>query len=262
MCSRSVLLAAMLAMAPFGAKGADLVVWWEKGVQAQEDEAVIQIIAAFEQDSGKHTELSFYPRDELPKKGSRRRSRPVGLPTLLSAIGWSPIFRSGLSRIGWWISRTPSATSRTCSIQINSTGPCCSTPGSGSAPCAIPKEWEPFWAFWCDQAQPAVRKALGRDDIWGIGRAMSLDAADTTDQFFQFVRAYQGDYVTGDGKLAIDDPEIRRRLVKAIDSYTAVYRKDCTPPASLTWDDGGNNEAFLAGTVLMTPNYSLSIPMR
>ena len=28
----------------------------------------------------------------------------------------------------------------------------------------------------------------------------------------------------------IDDPEVRRRLIKAIDSYTAVYRKGCTPP--------------------------------
>jgi multiple sugar transport system substrate-binding protein len=124
----------------------------------------------------------------------------------------------------------------------------------------IPKEWEPFWSFWCDQVQPAVRKALGRDDIWGIGRPMSVEAADTTDQFFQLIRAYHADYVTSDGKLVIDDPEIRQRLVKAIDSYTVVYRKGCTPPASLTWDDGGNNEAFLAQTVVMTANQSLSIP--
>ena len=33
----------------------------------------------------------------------------------------------------------------------------------------IPKEWEPFWSFWCDRVQPAVRKAIGREDIWGIG---------------------------------------------------------------------------------------------
>jgi multiple sugar transport system substrate-binding protein len=124
----------------------------------------------------------------------------------------------------------------------------------------VPKEWEPFWAFWCDQVQPAVRKASGRDDVWGIGRPMSAEANDTTDQFFQFVRAYDADYVTPDGKLVIDDPEIRRRLVKAMDSYAAVYRQGCTPPASVTWDDGGNNEAFLAQTVVMTTNLSLSIP--
>ena len=35
-----IVLAAALAMAPLGAKAADLVVWWEKGFYAQEDEAV------------------------------------------------------------------------------------------------------------------------------------------------------------------------------------------------------------------------------
>ena len=29
----------------------------------------------------------------------------------------------------------------------------------------IPKEWEPFWSFWCDKVQPAVRKATGREDV-------------------------------------------------------------------------------------------------
>ena len=36
--------------------------------------------------------------------------------------------------------------------------------------------------------------------------------------------------MTRDGRLVIDDPEVRRRLIKAIDSYTAMYRKGCTPP--------------------------------
>jgi multiple sugar transport system substrate-binding protein len=46
----------------------------------------------------------------------------------------------------------------------------------------------------------------------------------------------------------------------AIDSYTAVYREGCTPPNSAAWDNRGDNEAFLAETVVMTLNYSLSIP--
>jgi hypothetical protein len=66
--------------------------------------------------------------------------------------------------------------------------------------------------------------------------------------------------VTRDGKLVIDDPEIRQRLVKAINSYTAVYRKGCIPPDSVSRDDGGNNQAFLAETVLKTTNKSLPIP--
>jgi multiple sugar transport system substrate-binding protein len=124
----------------------------------------------------------------------------------------------------------------------------------------VPKEWAAFWSFWCDQAQPAVRHATGRDNIWGIGLAMAPEPDDTVDQFFQFVAAYEADYVTREGQLVIDRPEIRQRLVKAIDSYTAIYRKGCTPPDSVIWASfSDNNKAFLAQTFVMTPNYSLSI---
>ena len=52
-----IFLAAAIVMAPLGAGAADLVVWWEKGYYAQEDEAVREIIAAFEQKTGKQVEL-------------------------------------------------------------------------------------------------------------------------------------------------------------------------------------------------------------
>ena len=105
-----------------------------------------------------------------------------------------------------------------------------------------------------------MRRATGRDDIWGVGLSMSGEAGDTQTQFFQFMAAYDAHYVTQDGRLIIDDPEVRRRLIEAIDAYTAVYRKGCTPPDSVTWDNYGNNEAFLAQKILMTLNNSLSIP--
>jgi multiple sugar transport system substrate-binding protein len=124
----------------------------------------------------------------------------------------------------------------------------------------IPREWEAFWAFWCDRVQPAVREALGRDDVWGVGLPMSAGSPDTEDAFWQFVDAYEADYVTPDGRLVIDDPEIRRRLIEVIDSYTAVYRKDCTPPDSVTWDAYDNNARFFAQTIVMTLNSTLSIP--
>ena len=43
--------------------------------------------------------------------------------------------------------------------------------------------------------------------------------------------------MTRDGRLVIDDPEVRLKLIKAIDSYTAIYRKGCTPPDSVDWDE-------------------------
>ncbi|MBW8856976.1 MAG: carbohydrate ABC transporter substrate-binding protein, partial [Bradyrhizobium sp.] len=124
----------------------------------------------------------------------------------------------------------------------------------------IPKEWEPFWSFWCDTVQPAVRKATGRDDLWGVGVAISTSGVDTDFLFFQFVSAYEADYVTRDGRLVIDEPSVRARLVKVLDSFAAIFRKGCTPPASVDWDDNANNAAFLEQAVVMTPNPTLSIP--
>ena len=49
----AVLVALALILAPLGAAAADLVVWWEKGFYPQADEAVAEIIAAFEQETGK-----------------------------------------------------------------------------------------------------------------------------------------------------------------------------------------------------------------
>jgi multiple sugar transport system substrate-binding protein len=108
--------------------------------------------------------------------------------------------------------------------------------------------------------QPAVRQALGRDDVWGVGLPMSAEAADTENAFGEFWPPYGADYVMPDGRVVIDRPEVRQAIVEALDSYTAIYRKGCTPPDAVTWGDSGNNERFLAQAVVMTPNLSLSIP--
>ena len=279
-------MAVALVIAPFGAQAADLVVWWEKGYYAQEDEAVREIVAAFEQGSGKQVELVFQQQEELPKqdpggargrRAARLRLRHSAVPVpsqwafedrlvdLTDAVGhFSDLFdpdaldqavllnaKTGQRALyGLPIGRSTNHLHVWKSLLEQ----------AGFTLADIPKEWEAFWSFWCDQVQPAVRRATGRDDVWGIGLPMSVRADDTRTQFFQFVAAYQADYVTRDGKLVIDDPEIRRRLVKAMDSYTALYRKGCTPPGSVTWGDIDNNKAFLAQAVVMTANDTLSIP--
>jgi multiple sugar transport system substrate-binding protein len=53
---------------------------------------------------------------------------------------------------------------------------------------------------------------------------------------------------------------VRGGIVKALETYTAIWRKGCTPPDATSWTNTSNNKAFLAQTVLMTPNGSLSIP--
>jgi multiple sugar transport system substrate-binding protein len=109
----------------------------------------------------------------------------------------------------------------------------------------IPREWGAFWSFWCDKVQPAVRKIMGRDDVWGVGLPMSAAALDTHDQLEQFQFAYEAPWVSGDGRLQVNDATVRAGLVRALDAYTAIWRKGCTPPVSTSWTNVDNNKAFL-----------------
>jgi multiple sugar transport system substrate-binding protein len=280
----AVLIALTLILAPPSVKAADLVVWWQKGAYAQEDEALEETVAAFEQGSGKQVEITFVEENELPAK----------IVAALEA-GQPPDFAYGLN-VAWYVGKwafgdqladlsdtvghfsdlfDPDALNQ--SVLLNAKTGQKALYGlpigrstvhihvwkslltqAGLTLAAIPREWEPFWSFWCDQVQPAVRQATGREDIWGIGVPMSLDAAETWIFFRQFMIVYDADYVTRDGRFVIDDPEIRQRLIRAMDSYTALYRKGCTPPGAVIWGPLANNESFLAQTVVMTPNETLS----
>jgi multiple sugar transport system substrate-binding protein len=280
----AVALAALI-LAPVGAHAADLVVWWDQGYNPEEDAAVREVIAAFEQESGKHAELVFHPQDEHPAKlvAAIEAGHPPDFAWAFMLATYAPqwALEDRLVDLSGAVGHfsdlfDPAQLNRAMLLnaQTNERGLYGLPIGyvtnhlhvwknllqqSGFVLDDIPKEWEAFWSFWCDQVQPAVRKALGRDDIWGVALSMSTEPDDTVDQFFQFVAAYDADYVTPDGELVIDDPDIRRKLIKAIDSYTAVYRKSCSPPDSATWHrSSDNNKAFVAQSVVMTPNYSLS----
>jgi ABC-type glycerol-3-phosphate transport system substrate-binding protein len=53
----SVSLVSALGLAPLGVQAADLVVWWEEAWFAEEESAVDEMVAAFEQQTGKKIEL-------------------------------------------------------------------------------------------------------------------------------------------------------------------------------------------------------------
>ncbi|HEX6111575.1 MAG TPA: ABC transporter substrate-binding protein [Geminicoccaceae bacterium] len=286
MRTEAMVLAVTLATAPLCARGADLVVWWDEGFYAEEAEAVRAIVAAFEQDTGKQVEARFYPEGELPDAiaAALEAGQPPDfafglaisnhisewafegrLLDLPGAIGaFSDVFDP--DALAWWTlvnRRTGRKTLYALPMGRTTNHLHVWTSlleQAGFTLEDLPKGWEAFWSFWCDEVQPAVRKALGRDDIWGVGLNLSLKETDASTQFFQFVAAYEADYVTREGQLVIEQPEIRQRLVKAIDDYTAIYRKGCTPPDATTWGNIDNNTRFHAQALVMTPNNTLSIP--
>jgi multiple sugar transport system substrate-binding protein len=234
------------------------VVWWEKGYYPQENEAPAEIVAAFEQETGKQVELVFHEIGEAPEAilAALEVDQPPDfafalrlrhylaqwaladrLVDLTDTVGFfSDLFDPDMlargsvrnpetgqkALYGLPIGRSTNYLHVWNSLMEQ----------SGFALGDIPKEWEAFWSFWCDQVQPAARKVMRRDDLWGIALNLSGEAGETDIQFMQFANAYEANYVTRDGELIIDDPEIRRRLIRAVSSYTAPYRKGCTPRRS------------------------------
>src|SRR5688572_8150079 len=85
---RAILLAAALALVPLSARAADLVVWWEEGFNPEEDQAVREMVAAFEQKTGRQVELVFSPPEELPTKilGALEAGHP---PDFLYTLGFN-----------------------------------------------------------------------------------------------------------------------------------------------------------------------------
>jgi multiple sugar transport system substrate-binding protein len=286
MRSRTAVLAAMLAMAPLGAEAADLVVWWEQGFYPQADEAVAEIVAAFEQKTGKEVELVQPRPDDVFDKvhAALGGGRPPDFLFAYYGERWIPqwAYQDKLSdlaeTLGPVLSLFDADAIEASTLFNDSTGRhgLYALPiGRGSnhvhvwkslleragfTLADIPQGWDAYWTFWCDQVQPAVRKALGRADVWGIGLPMSAAANDTNDQLFQFQLSYDAPWLDRDRRLQVDNSNVRAGLVKALDDYTTIWRKGCTPPASTNWANVDNNKAFLAQTVVMTANPSLSIP--
>jgi multiple sugar transport system substrate-binding protein len=251
----TVLVALALVLAPFGVDAADLVVWWEKGFTVEEDEAISEIVTAFEQESGKQVQLILSPQEELLSK----------IQAALQA-GKPPDFAFGLdasSYISQWafddrlvdLSAAVGTFTNMFDAEVLNSATLLNGRSGQRALYAVPmgqathlvhvwkslleqagftlddvpKDWDSFWSFWCDQVQPAVRQTMGRQDIWGVGLIMSAEAFDGVDAFFQFVVAFHADYVTSDGQRIIDEPGIRANLIKAIDAYTAILPQRLQP---------------------------------
>jgi multiple sugar transport system substrate-binding protein len=88
---------------------------------------------------------------------------------------------------------------------------------------------------------------------------MSVQSVEPRINYTEFQLAYGTPWTSADGRLQVDNPAVRAGMIQALDSYTAIWRKGCTPPDSVDWTGRGNNEAFVAQRVVMTINNTLSV---
>ena len=263
-----------------------LTVWWVKGYYKAEDDALFEAIKKFE---AKHknikVELSQYPiQDTIPKTVSALDS---GSPP---DVAYSDVFDfqvtakwaydgkledlskvidplrakfepAALSTTFLYNNATQSRAyyafpikQQTMHIQYwkDMLGE------AGYKDSDIPKDWKPFWDFWCDKVQTGYRKNSGKRGF-GTGFPMGVDSSDSFYSFLTFMDAYNVKLVNDSGKLLVDDPAVRTGLINAMTDYTSVYAKGCTPPSSTSWKDPDNNVAFHNKTIVLTHNATISI---
>ncbi len=122
----------------------------------------------------------------------------------------------------------------------------------------IPQDWDSFWEFW-KQVHDDLQ-AQQKQDIYGLGLPMSVEAGDTYQSFEQILEAYNVRILDSEGQLQVDQPQVRRGIIKCLDWYTQFYQQGYVPPDAVNWLNPDNNRNLLNRVIVMTPNATLSIP--
>ncbi len=280
------LVVAGFSLTPLAQAQEKVVVWWNKGFYEAEDKALRAAIEKWEKQSGMKVELSLFATEDMITKtvSAVESGNPPDL-----AFGWTFDFRASptwafqgkledvsdiieplkdkylpvaLDGVNLFNGKTNRRSYYAIPIEQQAEHVhywLDMLQDAGIDEKTIPRKWEEFWSFWCDKVQPAVRRKTGKR-VYGVGLPLGTSSTDTYYTFYHFMLAYGADWLDKDGKLHVDDAEVKARMVQALDSYMNIYRKGCTPPGSMNWTDAGNNENFHNLTTVMTPNPSLSIP--
>src|SRR6266699_574715 len=121
----------------------------------------------------------------------------------------------------------------------------------------IPKTWDAFYDFFKE-----VQKKLhtqGVRNVYGLGFNVTTNGGDPNAVFNQFLIAYGGEgIVTKDGKLHLDDPQVREAAIKALTYPATAYKEGFVPPGAINWNDADDNNAFHGKQIVMDLDGSLS----
>jgi multiple sugar transport system substrate-binding protein len=121
----------------------------------------------------------------------------------------------------------------------------------------IPKTWDAYYDFFKD-VQKNLRKQ-GVRNTYGLGLNVTTNGVDPNNVFNYFVIAYSGqDLVTKDGKLHLDDPQVREAVIKAMTYPATAYKEGFVPPSAINWNDADDNNAFHAKQIVMDLDGTIS----
>ncbi len=121
----------------------------------------------------------------------------------------------------------------------------------------IPKTWNAYFDFF-KKVQDNLRKQ-GERKVYGIGFQVTANGVDPYNLFMAFLVAHGGrNVVSKDGKLHLDDPQVKEAAIKAAAQLGGAYREGYVPPSAINWNDADDNNAFHAKLMVMDVDGTLS----
>lgn len=257
-----------------------LEIWWDKGYIAKEDEILQQIVNNWQQESGEKTEIEFYTADEIAQKTQRAIQAGNPPDILFSSRAEYPLLAwqgklADVSEVIKPVEQLYTNTAKKAAYLYNNIE---NKRSYYSVPLHqgtihifywkdllktiekdaddIPHSWDEFWEFW-----KAVHTQLQQEkqNIDGLGIPFSVEASDTYYLFEQILEAYNVAILDSQGRLKVDEANVRQGIVNCLKWYAALYQQGYVPSKALKWLDPDNNRDFLNRNVAMTPNPTLSI---
>ena len=262
-----------------------LEIWWDKGFTVAEDKALKAVVRQWEKKTNNQVNLVFDTTDELAQKAEK--SLQAGNPpdilmshsaerTLYPRLAWSgklidvsnilkPIknLYPETALEGVYLYNKQKKKRSYYAIPIHQAAghifywkDLVNTTELSDRD--IPQDWDGFWQFW-QQVQKQLRTKQ-KSNIYGLGFPLSAEAGDTYQIFEQILEAYDVQILDAKGRLLVDNPNVRQGIIKSLDWYTKFYKQGYVPTDAISWLNPDNNRSLLNRKVVMTPNFSLSIP--
>ena len=121
-----------------------------------------------------------------------------------------------------------------------------------------PKTWDAFWDFF--KPMQAKLRDAGMRNVYSMGlQCTTTGPADGNNMFFHFLIANGGNgLVTKDGKVHLDDPQVKEAVIKSLTYITKAYKDGYVPSGALSWNDADDNNGFHSKLFVMDLDGTIS----
>ncbi|MEL7420358.1 MAG: ABC transporter substrate-binding protein [Cyanobacteria bacterium J06555_3] len=262
-----------------------LQIWWDKGYNPEEDQALQKLIKGWSQKTGNKVQVNFYTLDKRSEKPQRSLQSGIA-PDIFMSFKAESTLNASLARDGKLTDVSdliepvkefydPGAL-ETAYYYNNVSGKWSyyAVPvhraalhvyywqdlleKTGRTAADIPQDWDNFWQFWLDVAEDLNTKH--QQNIFPLGLPMSVEAGDTYQAFEHILEAYNVKLLDENGNLLVNDPQVRQGIIQCLDWYTQFYLQGYIPQDAVDWNNAANNHQILNREILTTTNATLSIP--